>query len=67
MFRMPEPEGPSSSVPLILKMEKLRPKERVTFPRSHSKMVAEVSREPAPAPHAVWSTQSRMPRTRDAS
>lgn len=35
-------EGPSRGAPLILKMEELRPREGVIFPKSHSKTIAEV-------------------------
>lgn len=45
---MAEPEGPPSSVLLVLKMEKLRPREGVIFPRSHSKTAAEVPRSQPP-------------------
>lgn len=41
-------EGPSRSVPLLLKVEKLRPREGVTFPKSYSNTTAaEVPQGPA--------------------
>lgn len=49
---MAEPEGPPSAL-LVLKMEKLRPREGVIVPRSHSKTAAEVPRSQPPAPRAV--------------